>query len=608
MSQDAGWSSEDDDDDGWGDDENGQDPFMCDVVGDDLIGDGQKVSKNENIENNDAQASVLRGSTSKVLKAEDILSEREDNISRVSMLCNIEKFEAQALLCFCNWSESNTVERFFSERETLYADAQLDFVDAGNDNYVGKNIDGVDEEEHVEVEVYEQVECTDDDDEDVDQVCSSRRQSSRLKAKAAGRGVSSKKTKAKKMKVVVRKVMVTRKKGAIECSVCFDETHTFTVLRPCGHAFCDECWGDHLRVQIENGQSVEIECMHYDCHARVPEHVVRKLVSEQLYAKYSLFSSKQFVESSSNMRWCPRPGCTNAVSDPQSAPSCRVATCSCGYSFCFDCALEAHAPASCGMMKLWRVKCNEDNETYSWIIANTKDCPRCSVPIEKQNGCFMMTCKSCRHQFCWLCLADWSTHPNHFRCATYNETQLSNRPEWRDRNAESDKRKSIGNMLRYYNMYKEHHKASTLEESAERRISKRIETLQDESNDFHLYDTSFVRTGYRVLRELRYVLKHTYVYSYYLDQPELRAPFELFQSRIEMLAESLTKELDRPIGIGSLTPPTAESDSFKSKALSSSSSPMEPTHFDPERVKHFILLSQRQLEAFMNGDHVFAQR
>lgn len=37
---------------------------------------------------------------------------------------------------------------------------------------------------------------------------------------------------------------------------------------------------------------------------------------------------------------------------------------------------------------------------------NYKNCPKCGVIIEKVGGCTHMTCRKCKHEFCWVCLQD----------------------------------------------------------------------------------------------------------------------------------------------------------------------------------------------------------
>eukprot|EP00438_Fugacium_kawagutii_P028640 Skav218554 [mRNA] locus=scaffold2599:268401:272231:- [translate_table: standard] len=48
-----------------------------------------------------------------------------------------------------------------------------------------------------------------------------------------------------------------------------------------------------------------------------------------------------------------------------------------------------------------------------WIKANTKLCPKCQNPIEKNGGCMHMTCRKpggCGHEFCWICMKSWRDH------------------------------------------------------------------------------------------------------------------------------------------------------------------------------------------------------
>jgi hypothetical protein len=54
----------------------------------------------------------------------------------------------------------------------------------------------------------------------------------------------------------------------------------------------------------------------------------------------------------------------------------------------------------------------DDVENALWMAANTKRCPRCTSPIEKDEGCNHMSCRKCRHEFCWICMQDWSLHSN----------------------------------------------------------------------------------------------------------------------------------------------------------------------------------------------------
>ena len=42
--------------------------------------------------------------------------------------------------------------------------------------------------------------------------------------------------------------------------------------------------------------------------------------------------------------------------------------------------------------KQWKQKCQDDSETKHWLTANTKPCPKCGKPVEKNGGCNLVTC------------------------------------------------------------------------------------------------------------------------------------------------------------------------------------------------------------------------
>jgi len=56
-----------------------------------------------------------------------------------------------------------------------------------------------------------------------------------------------------------------------------------------------------------------------------------------------------------------------------------------------------------------------DLQTHHWLMLNTRPCPRCRVPIQKQGGCNHMQCRACKASFCWACMRE-SQHCRSFAC------------------------------------------------------------------------------------------------------------------------------------------------------------------------------------------------
>ena len=77
------------------------------------------------------------------------------------------------------------------------------------------------------------------------------------------------------------------------------------------------------------------------------------------------------------MRFCPGENCEKMVRAP--SLGCWPVDCDCGSVYCFGCAEQWHEPINCDLLKLWIKQCTDDGETYNWIDAYTKDCPKCKV-------------------------------------------------------------------------------------------------------------------------------------------------------------------------------------------------------------------------------------
>lgn len=329
----------------------------------------------------------------------------------------------------------------------------------------------------------------------------------------------------------------------IVCNICFDDTDEVTCLS-CKHYFCNNCWGDYLNVKIKEGDIVALHCMAPNCKQVISDTLIQKLVSKENWSKYARFQAASFVDSNPNMKWCPAPGCGNAVDRALAAIEGKneVALCKCGTKFCFTCLKTAHTPVDCETVNKWEKKCNDDSETANWLASHTKPCPRCKAPIEKNDGCFQMTCAGCRHQFCWLCCQDWATHGDHFSCAKYRGVALENKPKWMD-DADS-KAKEAGALqlyMHYYERYTEHANSQKQESGLRKKVEEHKVALVASGES--PISVGFVDEAMEQLAQLRRTLMWTYVWAYYQTDPVRKELFELQQGDLESLAEKLNRIL-----------------------------------------------------------------
>lgn len=248
------------------------------------------------------------------------------------------------------------------------------------------------------------------------------------------------------------------------CPICFDDSPTLLTLSlDCKHAFCSGCWTAYLSSKIRDEAEHAIRCMAEGCALITPDAFIQSvLVPESgtsdpaeeaenaaTWARFQELIMRHFVASNPNLKYCPYPSCTNTVSCPSAASKTSlvtiVPTVSCGargltgqtsqsqtsqgslgiagreHKFCFGCPIESdHRPVVCGVARMWLKKCRDDSETANWIKSNTKECTMCMSTIEKNGGCKYvvvdysavallmsyshMTCKKCKHEFCWVCM------------------------------------------------------------------------------------------------------------------------------------------------------------------------------------------------------------
>lgn len=332
--------------------------------------------------------------------------------------------------------------------------------------------------------------------------------------------------------------------ASAECEICFlpADDKGMNGLE-CGHRFCRECWGAYLKTKImDEGMGTSISCAAHNCNILVDDVTVMSLVDDpRVRAKYQHLITNSFVACNRLIRWCPAPDCPNAVKahyfDAQSVQ------CDCGHVFCFGCGENWHDPVRCKWLRKWIKKCDDDSETSNWIAANTKECPKCHVTIEKNGGCNHIICKNqaCRTEFCWVCLGAWEPHGSSwYNCNRFNEDDAK-----KARDAQERSRHALQRYLHYCNRYMNHNQSLKLEQKLMNSIREKMEEMQQHNMSW--IEVQFLKKAVEVLCLCRQTLMYTYAFAFYLMRNNHSIIFEDNQADLEIAVEKLSGYLEREI-------------------------------------------------------------
>lgn len=318
----------------------------------------------------------------------------------------------------------------------------------------------------------------------------------------------------------------------VTCRICGDENSYEQVFGlACGHKFCRDCYSTYLEHQVRDGPPcVFAHCPEYQCKQAMTRSAFLDLCSPPIAEKYIMYITRNFIETSSYMRWCPSPGCERVAI----GSGITTVRCLCSFPFCFRCGQEAHDPSSCSQLAMWQEKCQNESETANWILANTKKCPKCQTRIEKNQGCNHMSCKMCKHEFCWICMGPWSDHGQNtggfYKCNKYSSAPSDSTVE--KAKAELDR------YLHYYQRYHGHDSALGFASRQREFAEKRMMDLQQTERSAWV-DVQFLKQAVEQVIECRRVLKYTYVLGHFLKDGT--AGKELYEHHQEMLEKHTEK-------------------------------------------------------------------
>lgn len=310
------------------------------------------------------------------------------------------------------------------------------------------------------------------------------------------------------------------KKGKLDddCSICFGSLGDSKCLR-CGHRFCSECWAQHLEARLGEGanQAAECSCLEKGCGEVVTMTMWKKMLSPQpattqgtkMWNRMLQHVRDHFCQCSfKDFKHCPKEECPNIVVWRGKANI--PVRCVCGFSWCYQCQdadLGDHSPASCKDVETWMKKFQSESENMLYIRANTRQCPKCRSPIEKNGGCMHMTCRKCRHEFCWLCFADWKGHG---ACKKDSAEIQAKEKDMKDAQTELER------FEKTLHRWEAHKKASSIARDDVDNIFE-LQSYYVGAFQVRMQDCDFFSTTLNTLMDGRSMLAWSYVREYYFE-------------------------------------------------------------------------------------------
>lgn len=152
-----------------------------------------------------------------------------------------------------------------------------------------------------------------------------------------------------------------------------------------------------------------MKCLNFECDNNLSEKFIFQILekNQKLIEKYKKYKLRLEILNDPNKKFCPHPGCEEYVERPKN--DIKEVKCKKGHQFCYQCLSKVHS-GNCDLQlekdfKVWK---------KGKII---KQCPKCKIWTEKNEGCNHMTCVECQYQWCWLCNGEYSsTHYYNGKC------------------------------------------------------------------------------------------------------------------------------------------------------------------------------------------------
>lgn len=159
--------------------------------------------------------------------------------------------------------------------------------------------------------------------------------------------------------------------------------------------------------------SPNVKCPTPSCENQILFCNVKNILSVDDLVAYQRVALKAPSNQQNNASiWCPGENCKTKLTRQTKRGKSVVQCSKCMLRVCFKCGEWEHEGVVCDeaeeLTEKKRESENMQREAFElWKKDGgvvVKGCPKCGAVIERNGGCSHMTCRVCKHQFCFVCL------------------------------------------------------------------------------------------------------------------------------------------------------------------------------------------------------------
>ncbi|KAF2455903.1 hypothetical protein BDY21DRAFT_288967 [Lineolata rhizophorae] len=184
------------------------------------------------------------------------------------------------------------------------------------------------------------------------------------------------------------------------CAVCTDDrgrsAFPSRITVKCKHKSntCRACLSQWLSSELELKGWDRLTCP--DCGESLDYNSVKKHAFQETFQRYDQLSTRAALSTIPNFHWCLKPGCgSGQIHEDSEGPLFLCTTCQ--SRFCIVHNEPWHDGETCAQYdKRRRYQANnsmrDEKASEKWKKSNSRLCPMCCAPIQKNGGCSAMHC------------------------------------------------------------------------------------------------------------------------------------------------------------------------------------------------------------------------